>query len=195
MQQSRYFSSHNICLKKISAIFLLLVFLFNLFGYQHLIKVLQQKADVALESRIDNADYDDTQLVEMRVSLNMPYQQRFTDFERHYGEININGKVYTYVKRKIEGDVLILKCIPNEVKQQLKEKSNDITKSNAGNTQGHKKNNSSVLKIFSGEYDDSNSFFSLNAVTAVTAEANADYTSPINKGHLLTLQQPPDSSC
>jgi hypothetical protein len=119
-------------LKKIAAILLLFVFLFNLIGYQFLIAALQQKVDIALETLIDNNEYDETQLTEMRVSLNMPYQQRYTEFERHYGEINIDGKIYTYVKRKIEGDVLILKCIPNTSKTLLQEAGNNYTASNNG---------------------------------------------------------------
>jgi hypothetical protein len=173
----------------------MLVFLFNLLGYQFLISFLQQKADVKLESRIDNNEYDDAQLVEMRVSLNMPYQQRYTAFERHYGEINIDGKIYTYVKRKIEGDVLILKCIPNELKQQLKEKSGDITKSNTGDTPDNSKKNTSSSKVFAGDYDDKNFSYAFYSLNALSVDYNSAYYQLTGDGYLDTLQQPPDTSC
>ena len=106
-------------MRKTAAILLTLILLFNLCGYRILINFLQQKADTKLETRIDNSEYDESQLIEIRVLMNMPYQQRYTAFERHYGEIEIDGKSYTYVKRKIEGDVLILKCIVNQSKEEL----------------------------------------------------------------------------
>ena len=81
---------------------------------------LQQKADTRLEAQLDNSDYDESQLVEIRVPMNMPYQERYTEFERHYGEIELDGKSYTYVKSKIEGDVLVLKCIANQSKEESK---------------------------------------------------------------------------
>ena len=162
-------------------------------GYQYFIGYLQNRADIALESQIDNNEYEDSQLIEMRVALNMPYQHRFTEFERHYGEINIEGKIYRYVKRKIEGDVLILKCIPNEKKELLREKSNDLTKSNTGNTTDSNKKSNNTLKVFSGDYDDTNSFLSL-ASTLPPSIKNKNFTmASISDGYLHTPQQPPDT--
>jgi hypothetical protein len=80
--------------------------------------VLSTKADSHLETQIDNFDYDESQLVEIRVDLNIPYQERYTEFERQYGEITIDGKPYTYVMRKMEGTVLILKCLHNIYKEK-----------------------------------------------------------------------------
>ena len=118
---------------------------------------MQQKADNKLEAQLDNSDYDESQLIEIRVAMNMPYQQRYTEFERHYGEIEIDGKAYTYVKRKIEGDVLILKCIANQSKQESKIIKNDLAKANSNADMDHSGKNSpqkSFAKNSLGEYDD-----------------------------------------
>lgn len=195
MQQKSYFSILINCLKKIVAIFLLFVFLLNMVGYQYYIGYLQKKADNALEKLIDNNEYSESQLIEMRVSLNMPYQHRFTEFERHYGEINIDGKIYTYVKRKIEGDVLILKCIPNQQKDLLKEKSNDLTKSNSGNSGETHKKATNTNSGFSADYDD-NTYFFQTAVAPSSKIKHADHAcTAITDGFLRTLQQPPDTIC
>lgn len=119
-------------MKKTAAIFLLLVFLFNLFGYQLLIASLTNKADKKLEALIDYNEYNEHELLEIRVPLNMPYQQRYTDYERHYGQVTINKTIYTYVKRKVEGDVLVLKCIPNISKTQLTDACNNYTATSNG---------------------------------------------------------------
>ncbi len=92
---------------------------------------MQERADQKLETLLDNSEYDESQLVEIKVATNMPYQQRFTEYERHYGEIEIDGISYTYVKKKIEGDTVTFKCIINRSKQQLKDMGHMITQSNS----------------------------------------------------------------
>jgi len=139
----------------------MLCLLFNLGGYRFLIGALQTKADEKLEAAIDSRQYNESELVEIRVALNMPYQERYTEFERHYGQINLDGKVYNYVKRKIEGGVLVLKCIPNHSQQQLVETAHEITKSIAGQDQDNssKKQTSSLLKSAGSDYDDNLVYF------------------------------------
>lgn len=119
---------------------------------------MQDRADQKLETLLDNSEYDESQLVEIKVAMNMPYQQRFTEYERHYGEIEIDGVAYTYVKKKIEGDVVTFKCIANQSKQQLKDMDHTITKNNsdaANNQPGPSKPQpSSFAKKILSEYDD-----------------------------------------
>ncbi len=182
-------------MRKIAAIFFFLIFAFNLGGYRLVISLLQIKADAKLEVRIDNSDYDESQLIEMRVSLHMAYQARYTDYERHYGEITIDGKEYSYVKRKMEGDVLVLKCIANESKQQLTKTANNLAKSSAGQDQeNNDKKNSSSLKTNSGDYDDKNLFCSLSAHDRVTTLFTTRYSSTLNDVLIRTLHQPPKVS-
>ncbi len=155
-------------MRKTAAILLTLILLFNLCGYRMVIDLMQQKADNKLEAQLDNSDYDESQLIEIRVPMNMPYQQRYTEFERHYGEIEIDGKSYTYVKRKIEGDMLILKCIANQSKQEAKIIKNDLAKANSNADMDHSGKNSqqkSFAKNLLGEYDDQ--FITLQTSTSI----------------------------
>jgi hypothetical protein len=179
-------------LRKIAAILFVLVLAFNLWGYRMVLSFLQQKADQRLESRIDNNEYDESQLVEMRVQMDLPYQSRFTDFERHYGEIVINGKAYTYVKRKIEGDVLILKCIANESKQQLRNASDNLAKSNSGQDQENNgKKQHTPVKSFGGDYDDKHQFCDYHAAIILSRVQSAGYAASLSDVIVLTPHQPP----
>ena len=45
--------------------------------------IMTKQSDQQLELRLDNNDYDESQLIEVRVALNMPYQNEQADFERH----------------------------------------------------------------------------------------------------------------
>lgn len=166
-----------------------------MWGYRLIISLLQTKADTKLEVVIDNEEYDEADLIEMRVSLNMPYQNRYTDFERHYGEINIDGKVYTYVKRKVEGDVLVLKCIANESKQQLKITADNLAKSNSNQDQeNNKKQSSSLQKIFSGDFDDKNYNYCLAASNFSNSILSGRYSDELKEALLQTPYHPPKSA-
>lgn len=174
-------------MRKVAAIGLLIVFWFNLFGYQFLFSLLEQKADKNLELLIDNNEYNDAELLELRVSLNMPYQQRFTEYERHYGQITIEGKTYHYVKRKIEGDVLVLKCIPNDSKDQLKDLAVNITRSNSNSDNSPVK---SSVKVFSFECDEALCLHTALNIPA-SPETFFSYTDPTSESFLAAPYQPP----
>lgn len=192
--ESYYIVFSNQRLKKITAIILILLLFFNWYGYRLLLSVMQDHADHKLEYRIDNNDYDESQLIEIKVALNMPYQERFTDFERHYGEVTIEGKVYRYVKRKIEGDILILKCIPNHSKQLLIKKADDFTKSNSGQDQDNpgKKQTNSFAKVFSGDYDDQTLCCSLSGTDLAGNIFTLKFSSALKDILIKTPHQPPE---
>jgi len=140
-------------LKKIAAILLLLIFLFNLAGYRVMIYFLLKHSAQKLEAMIDREEYREEELIEMRVPMNMPYQQRFSTFENHYGRINIEGIEYTYIKRKVEGDILILKCLPDHVSTRLKQIRDKIALTNSNSHSPGESPAMSQVKIFSIECD------------------------------------------
>ncbi len=156
-------------MRKIIAICFSLILLFSTGGYHPFINLLQHKADRNLESMLDQEVYDETNLIEIRMPLNMPYQQRYTGYERHYGNIEIDGQSYTYVKKKIDGDVVIFQCIPNQSRQQLKDMRFDLTRANSmlsTTEQGTQKQPSpTLIKNSLGDFDDQlNTAFSSKVV-------------------------------
>jgi hypothetical protein len=113
--------------KKLLALTLLVVHLFNLTGYTFLFRYLGQQSSRQITKQIDQHGYNDAELVEIKLPLNLPYINSWGDYERHEGEITINGNHYNYVKRKVAGDTLYLLCLPNRHKDELQ-----IAKSNFG---------------------------------------------------------------
>lgn len=183
-------------MRKIIAILLMLILLFNLCGYRMVIDSLQQKADTKLEAQLDNSEYDESQLVEIRVPMNMPYQERYTEFERHYGEIELDGKSYTYVKRKIEGDVLVLKCIANSSKEESKIIKNDLARANSNADMDHSGKNlpqKSFAKNTLGEYDDQCIIYQSSATNNLSTITFPDFIVAIPAGIANVLHQPPKS--
>jgi len=115
-------------MKRAAAILLLSIFLFNWFGYRLLSDYLQHRSDTQLEAQLDQQQYNEASLIEIRVPLNMPYQNVSSSFERYDGEIEFNGIHYKYVKRKVENGELVLLCLPNQNKMQLQNARNEFFK-------------------------------------------------------------------
>ena len=76
-------------------------------------------SDKQLVAKLNTDKYSDSQLVEFKVALNLPYFTDWKDYERRDGEIEINGVHYKYVKMKVAGDSVHLLCLPNTNKTLL----------------------------------------------------------------------------
>ena len=133
-------------LKQCLAILLLAVHLFNLAGYTLLFDYYMQQSAQQLTQQLDNNEYNDSELIEVKIALHTPYLNSWSAYERVDGEVEANGVFYSYVKRKIHNDTLYLLCLPNENKTRLHAariayagKVNDVP-TNAKDTGALKKN-------------------------------------------------------
>ena len=138
-------------MRKSAAVILLLILLFNIIGYRVWFYYAEQKADMAMESRLDKDQYDVNDLISITVPLDNPYQLEQRNFQRIDGEFNFQGKNFKYVKRKVSDGNLILLCIPDARKMVLKKAkaeygnaANDLN----GNSKGSSR--SGTQKSFSG---------------------------------------------
>ena len=184
--------------RKIAAISLICLLVFNWYGYRFVTNYFQKKADTQLEAKIDVNDYDESQLIEIRVALDMPYQVSSSEFERHYGEIELDGKIYAYVKRKIENGYLVLKCIPNTVKQNIKNADNILFTANNGLDQEHNgKSNSPLSNVFKSifsDYDDYSQNYNLKNVEDNNQKPLHTGTSFLHSVCLPVAEQPPEAA-
>jgi hypothetical protein len=129
-------------MKRAAAILLLIIFLFNWFGYRLLSDYLSHRADTQLESQLDQHQYNEASLIEIRVPLNMPYQNISSSFERYDGQIEYKGIHYKYVKRKVANGELVLLCLPNENRMKLQNARDEFFKLVNDLQQSSKDNNS-----------------------------------------------------
>lgn len=151
-------------MKKLTAILLLLILLFNIAGYRLFFYRLGQNATTRLENIIDGGFYSDDQLVEIKIPLNMPY---YSDkgYEAVYGETEWGGKHYRYVKRKISGNILHLLCIPHDEKNRIADAENNFTKSFSDfstDNSGRGKQTPSFVKLLCNEYVNAENNFKAN---------------------------------
>jgi hypothetical protein len=138
-------------LRKFDSITLLLILLFNIVGYRAWFYYAEQRADATMESRLDMDQYDESELLSLTIPLNDPYLTEQTSFERTAGEINLYGKTYRFVKRKISNGNLVLLCLPDARKMILKKASTDFATAASG-LAGNNKNSSrsGTQKQFTG---------------------------------------------
>lgn len=115
-------------MKKLSAILFLALFLFNSIGYRVVFFFAQKQNDVEVRASLDRSEYSEDDLVTIKVPISLPYQTNWKDFERIDGEINLDGKIYKYVKRKVEDGQLVLMCLPDEHKMRLQTARDDFFK-------------------------------------------------------------------
>ena len=151
-------------MKKLAAILLLALLLFNIAGYRILFNILEQKATARLENKIDAGSYSEEQLVEVQIPLSMPYYTD-KDYESVYGETDWNGKHYRYVKRKITNNTLYLLCLPHEEKNAIVTAKNEMTKStnDLSTDNPTQKQTPSVIKLLISDYIAGESGFVINA--------------------------------
>ncbi|MCW3118594.1 MAG: hypothetical protein JWM28_2676 [Chitinophagaceae bacterium] len=182
-------------MKKIGSILFLLILIFNFWGYKWALSYLEQKATVRLEQKLDAGKYDMSQLVEVKIPLNLPYYNEQSEYEAFYGEVELNGQSYQYVKRKVTGDTLFLLCIQHTEKNDIKLAKSDYFKSvNNLQTDGPQKGNQpESIKLMLSE-------FLPNENDQVTASVQDDLSGSLNSFDIsyssqfnpLTPAQPPE---
>jgi hypothetical protein len=106
-------------MKKGIAIILLGLQLFNMGGYQLLFKHYEEKSSSHFIEKLDNHAYNETELIEIKVPISLPYQSNWDSYQRYDGEVVINGVHFNYVKRKLVNDSMSFLCIPNKDKMEV----------------------------------------------------------------------------
>ena len=192
------FCVHLTVLKKIFAILLLSLLFFNWYGYRLLSAYLQAASDISLEAKVEKQEYDESQLIELRIPINLPYHNDWTGFERFSGEVEIDGVHYKYVKRKVERGELVLMCLPNSEKQQLQTARdnffklvNDLQQNDTG-----KKSENNTANVFKGlfsEYQQEKNNWVVDKLAVLTANYQTPEFLLITEHFADSPEQPPDT--
>ncbi|HVU57664.1 MAG TPA: hypothetical protein VHD83_21525 [Puia sp.] len=186
-------------MKKITAILLLSLFLFNWIGYGLLSSFLEVKADMQLQTQLDDNNYDDSQLVSMKVPVtHLSYYNNSPMYEIADGKIEIGKVLYHYVKRRIYNDSLEVLCIPNQEAMRLRAAKNNFFASvnglqQASADQGKKQSaNADILKNLLLEYYPTENMPLTGVFCFISFRRYADHASLLSSIYILTPGQPPE---
>ncbi len=184
-------------MKRIVAILLLSILLFNWVGYQLYTAIMEQHADKTLIASLDENNYSESDLLSIKVpAVHLSYYVNSKDFERVDGKVEIEGVQYNYVKRRLFNDSLELLCIPNKKATQFKTAREEFFKLvNDLQLPGHSKKadpHTASFKCFNGEYYSDQDQFAIQIQTAVSQKAADHYLLQIPSVSLSRAGQPPD---
>jgi hypothetical protein len=180
-------------LKKILAIFMLAVLVFNTGGYMLLYQYFIHESDQFANEQISKGYYKPEELVEIKIPIRMPYVQEQREYENISGQIQLKGNCYNYVALKMTRDTMYVKCIPNYTKTKLVN-DNVITAKEVSDSPLAKKNHAPLVKKtgIDNEYNYSVVLFDL-AVPAKALRVAFFYKAPKTLStYLSSPGQPPD---
>ena len=183
-------------MKRIASILLLGILLFNWVGYRLVSHYLEEQANAKLEAQLDNNNYDESQLIEIKVPLNLPYQPDWKEFERYDGDVEIDGIHYKYVKRKVFNGELILLCLPNKTKMNLQNASNDFFRlvndlQHPGQGKDPNSGNGSAFKNMVTEYWQEQNNWAIIGLSFEKQQYAIGNSSYFSSGHTPAVDQPP----
>ena len=183
-----------IVIKRLAAISLITLLVFNWYGYRILMNYMEQQATTQLQSKLDQNLYDESTLIEIRVPLNMPYIANWNDFETFYGETEIAGTHYTYVKRKVENGELVLLCIPNTAKTELQAAKINYFKlvNDLQQPTGKQDSKNLSVKIPYSDYIANSSMTTINPWAVTTTSVLRPYVFVMPTVYIPTPAQPPE---
>lgn len=179
-------------LKKLPAILLLLVYLFNVAGYQILFSVVIQHSDRLLLQRLDENQYSDEELVQVKIPLHLPYFNSQSGYERYNGEVSFEGVYYRYVKRRVANDTLYILCLKNEKKTKLhSEQSEYAKKSNDLPTEKHSPSGKKANSL--SEHKAQQVTYCFAAVANNSPQRTLNFTSSLASSPPHSNFQPPEA--
>jgi hypothetical protein len=157
---------------------------------------MEGKASSNLKARLDDHDYDESQLISIKVPAeHFVYYNNSKQFDRVDGQIEINGIQYQYVKKRLYQDSLEYLCIPNDDATKLKSAKDEFFKlvndlQHPG--QNKKSDSRSGSKSFSLDTYTVNDFFVLGKIDFTAVRRNCSQNSPTATGCSTATEQPPD---
>ena len=184
-------------MKRIAAILLLGLLLFNWIGYEVYTAILQDHADKAMVASLDENNYSDADLISIKVpAVHLSSYVNSKEFQRVDGSIEIDGIQYNYVKRRYAEDSLELLCIPNRTSTRLQTAKNEFFKlvndlQHPGQSKKSDQHNSN-FKGFNAEYYSEMQAFAFSKLSSVSQKASDRYLLQIPAVYLTRAGQPPD---
>jgi hypothetical protein len=179
-------------LRRLAAILLIAIILFNFYGYRLVISCMQSNSEAYIEKQVDKNNYNEQELISIKTKLNLPYYTSSSQFERTYGSITINGNNYQYVKRRVLNDTLELLCLPNPTKTKLESVDNELTKALAdGQASTPKKN--STIKITLPDFFQSFKNFTSPLLLIVSTKYFSFIDSSLPEDYHPRQERPPQS--
>lgn len=155
-------------------------------------------SDEALEQKLDDKDYNEADLISIKLATNLPYNTNNKTFQRVDGEVEIAGIKYKYVKSRIYNDSLEMLCIQHTAKMKIEQsKNNYVQNTNDFQQDNTKKKSGPESKAYQkslSDYEEHALPNLINIAALVKKKFARFYSLPETKHYFNTVEQPPDPS-
>lgn len=116
-------------MKRLTAIFFLLIFLFNTGGYYLAFWAIKQHAKENLLERLNASQYSKEESVVFTIPFSLPYPVSDGSYERVHGDFEYAGEYYKLVKQKLVNDTLFIVCVKDKETKHIEETLSDYARS------------------------------------------------------------------
>ena len=110
-------------MKRIIALSLLWIHLFNIGGQLAIRQYFVYKSDKLFDEQINKNRYNVNDLTEIKIPANMPEVHDWRHFEILNGRVQFQYSSYNYVKIKITHNAIYLLCVPNYATTHLSDQN------------------------------------------------------------------------
>lgn len=115
-------------MRRLIAISLLIIFLFNVGGYYVVFWGMLKGAESDLKVRLDEERYQHDELMELIIPVTLPYPVQENTYRRVTGKFEHEGEFYQLVQQRFEGDTLFITCIKDKQQKRLHSTFRDYVK-------------------------------------------------------------------
>lgn len=115
-------------MRKITAIFLTLILLFNMLGFYGVFVGVKYQNKQTLIQKLDVDEYDASSTVTLKIPITIPYATYSKEYERVDGEFEYQGEFYHLVKQRLDQDTLFIVCIKDTKSKQIHQALSDYVK-------------------------------------------------------------------
>jgi hypothetical protein len=170
---------------------LLLVFLFNIVGYNLIFWTMQNQARHNLLKRFDTHQYSENELVVLTIPLSLPYPVESQEFERNDIEFEYQNQTYRLVERKFENDTMFIVCIKDYESKLIAQKLMDYVNLSNDLPSGTKQALSFLGKIYK-DYTTTGIFSAFTLSVTETPSFISMQESSVPQLDLAVESPPPD---
>ncbi|WP_184543480.1 hypothetical protein [Mucilaginibacter sp. FT3.2] len=183
-------------MKKIIAILLLNVHLFNLGGYHFVFQYFIHQSEEQIVKEIYENKIDATKLVEIKIPVHLPGIHKWKNYVHVNGQLQLKGVYYNYLRYKMAPDTMSFICIANSVKTQLVTANLVIAKEFNDVPLSKKGHDSSLKKASWGaEYSFQIPDFKFAAFSTLLKTKLSPIFYPLNNPYIESPGKPPNFSC
>lgn len=180
-------------MKRIAAIFLILIHLLNVIGYYGLFFGLEAINTKEILADLDSDIYAGNEAITLRIPIGLPYSSNHNNYERVNGFFEHDGSLYRLVKQKFYNDTLYVVCYQDKVGKQIKDAIQQVAQAINDQQNDNKSKSGKLVASFIKEFESSER---LDIVPSLTPLLKVDFnsnTSTYPGSHTYSIDHPPKS--